>query len=125
MHVFPGEQFDLYLRAYDQNNNSKPGIYTYPSNAHFTAVDVTEIDLSDSGTDKSFAVANDSVQITTFVIRNSLKNFDYAYCFNNTDIVDRKQFALQLIDSSTGSVVCNCILIKLSTVFVLRYVGFK
>ena len=108
MHVFPGEQFDLDLHVHDQNDNSGFGVYTYPSNTHFTEADVTEIDLTDSGTDKSFAVVGNDSQRTIFVIRNSSSNFSYTDClYHKNDTVDIKQFALQLIDSSTGNVVCN------------------
>ena len=108
MHVFPGEKFDLILQIQDQNDNLQLGVYTYPSNTHFTEADVTEIDLTDSGTERSFAVVSNGNQRTTLVIRGSPKNFNYTYCLHHkNDTVDKKQFALQLIDSSTGNVVSN------------------
>jgi len=109
MHVFPGERFDLHLHVQDQNSNPVFGVYTYPSNTHFTKADVTEIDLTtDSETDISFAIVGNDTQRTTFVIRNSSSNFNYTHClYRKNDTVERKQFSVHLIDSSTGSVVCN------------------
>jgi len=104
--VFPGERFNLALQIRDQNNNSKIGIYTYPSNEHFTKVDVTEIDLTDSETDKSFAFVNRKYQRTSLVLRNSSRNFTYTQCLHHKDnTVDERQFILHLIDSSNGNVV--------------------
>ena len=118
MHVFPGEQFDLVLDVLDQNNNPKIGIYTYPANAHFTEVDVTEIDLTDSGTDRSFAIVNSSAenyQRTTLVVRNSSRNYSFNHCLKNSESVEKGEFTLQLIDSSVGNMVGNgnkCLLLN-------------
>ena len=107
MNVFPGEEFILSLRVLDQNNNEKVGFYTYPSNVLFTQADVTEIDLTTNNTDTSFAIVDrSSDQRTSLVVRNSPKNFSFSVLDHNSTITERN-FTLNLIDSSTGIMVCN------------------
>ena len=107
-HIFPGEQFDLTLHIYDQNDNSQIGVYTYPSNTHFTKANVIEIDLTGSGTDNRFAIVNSKYQRTSLVVRDSSENFAYTHClFRNNNTVDKRKFVLQLIDLSNGNVVCR------------------
>ena len=108
MNVFPGEEFILSLRVLDQNNNRKVGFYTYPSNTLFTEADVTEIDLTTGNSDTSFGIVskNNSDQRTSLVVRNSTKNFSFSVSKGNSTITEKK-FTLNLIDSSTGTMVCN------------------
>ena len=110
MYVFPGETFDLVLHVLDQNSNPKIGIYTYAANTHFTEADVTEIDLTDSGTVQRFAIVDSSAenyQRTSLVIRNSSSNYSFYHCKKNKDAGEKRRFTLQLIDSSSGNVVCT------------------
>ena len=103
--AYPGEQFILSLKVLDQNNNEKVGFYTYRSNEHFTEGDVTEIDLTLENKDTSFAVVSrSSNQTTSLVIRNSSFPFDF---MNHNNTITNKTFTLNLIDSSTGNIVCN------------------
>ena len=103
--AYPGEQFILSLKVLDQNNNEKVGFYTYHSNEHFTEADVTEIDLTLENKDTSFAVVSkNSNQTTSLVIRNSSFPFDF---MNHNKTITNKTFTLNLIDSSTGNIVCN------------------
>ena len=89
----------------DQNNNEKVGFYTYCSNEYFTEADVTEIDLTSENKDTSFAVVSrSSNQTTSLVIRNSEFSFDFV---NHNKIITNKTFTLNLIDSSTGNIVCS------------------
>ena len=107
MKVFPGEEFDLLLTVWDQNNNEKVGFYTYPSNMFFTEVDIIEIDLTDDNEDISFAAVDGSFdQKTSLVIRNSTKNFS-SFFHNYDKTIVEKNFTLNLIDSSTGIMVCT------------------
>ena len=107
MNVFPGEIFVLSLRISDQNNNEKVGFYTYPSNMFSTQADVTEIDLTTGNDNTSFGVVNGSSNLrTSLVVRDSNENFSFsALNYSNTS------FTLNLIDSSTGNIVCIIIII--------------
>lgn len=105
--VFPGQEFFLSLQVLDQNNNEKLGFYTYPSNMLFTKVDVTEIDLTVGNEETSFAIVNGSShQRTSLVVRDSAKNFSFSVLNQNSTITETN-FTLNLIDSSTGTRVCN------------------
>ena len=106
MSVFPGEEFILSLKVLDQNNNEKVGFYTYPSNVHLTEADVTEIDLTTGNTDTKFAVVSGSSdQKTSLVVRNSTtKQFSF---LSHSNTITEAAFTLNLIDSSTGNMVCN------------------
>ena len=107
MNVFPGEIFKLSLSVLDQNNNKKVGFYTYPSNMFFTEADTTEIDLTTGNEDNSFGVVRGSSdQRTLLVIRNSINNFSFSTVSYSRTITN-VTFILNLVDSSTGNVVCN------------------
>ena len=108
MNVFPGEEFILSLTVLDQNNNRKVGFYTYPSNMLFTEADVTEIDLTTGNRYTSFGIVskNNSDQRTLLVVRNLTKNFSFSVLKGNSTITE-KNFTLNLIDSSTGTMVCD------------------
>ena len=106
MNVFPGEIFVLSFSISDQNNNERVGFYTYPSNTFFTEADVTEIDLTTGNEDSSFGVVRGSSdQRTLLVIRNSAKNFSFS-AINYNRTITNVTFTLNLVDSSTGNVVC-------------------
>jgi len=88
----------------DQNDNKKVGFYAYPSNMLFTEVDVTEIDLTDGNMNTSFGVVNGSSdQRTSLVLRNSTKDFSFT---NQNSTIFEVNFTINLIDSSTGIIVC-------------------
>ena len=107
MNVFPGEEFILSLRVLDQNDNEKVGFYTYPSNTLFTEADITEIDLTTDNGDTSFALVNrNSNERTLLVVRNSTRDFSFSF-LNHSSTITERNFTLNLIDSSTGIMVCN------------------
>lgn len=107
MNVFPGEIFAFSLNVLDQNNNEKNGFYTYPSNMLFTEADVTEVDLTADNEETSFAVINrNSNQRTSLVVRNSTAIFSFS-AMNQSRVIAEKGFTLNLIDSSTGNIVCQ------------------
>lgn len=99
----------LSLKVTDQNNNTKVGFYTYPSNMLVTEANVIEIDLTDHGNNenRSFAVVDKrSDQRTSLVLRNSVKDFSFT-SLNHNSTYPETAFTLNLIDSSTGNIVCN------------------
>ena len=72
----------------------------------FTEADITEIDLTTGNEDSSFGVVRGSSdQRTLLVIRNSAKNFSFS-AINYNRTITNVTFSLNLVDSSTGNVVC-------------------
>ena len=70
----------------------------------FTQADVTEIDLTAGNEVTSFGVVSGSSNIrASIVIRDSMNNFSFSALneLNHSTI-----FTLNLIDSSTGNMVC-------------------
>ena len=107
MNVFPGEIFVLSLSISDQNDNEKIGFYTYPSNMFFTEADVTEIDLTTGNNNTNFGVVSGSSNLRTLlVVRDSTKNFSFS-ALNHSSTIAFATFTLNLIDSSTGNIVCS------------------
>ena len=83
----------------------------------FTEADVTEIDLTAGNRDTSFAIVNEnSNQRTLLVIRNSTEDFSFSVLKHNSTITERN-ITLNLIDSSTGTMVCIMITERLCTLY--------
>ena len=96
----------LSLSISDQNNNKRVGFYSYPSNMFFTEADVTEIDLTTGNGNTSFGVVNENSSLrTSLVVRDSTKPFSFS-ALNHNSTIAYTNFTLNLIDSSTGNIVC-------------------
>ena len=72
-----------------------------------TEVDVIEIDSTAGNKNTSFAVVSGSSnQRTLLVVRNLAENLDFSV-LNQSKTITETVFTLNLIDSSTGTIVCK------------------
>lgn len=102
--------FVLIISAEDENKNSKDAVYSYSRNLVSNPSNVIVIDLKPEDAVLSFASVSKMSQMTTqnisLVLHNTdqLKNctFNYDNFYNFSS-----NFNLNLVDSSTGQVVCN------------------
>ena len=101
-----GEVFVLTIFAEDENKNLKDAVYSYRRNPTSNPSNIIVVDLQPEDAVLSFApVSKITTQNVSLVMHNSdqLKNctfnYDNSYNFSSN-------FNLNLIDSSTGQVVC-------------------
>lgn len=114
--VSPGEIFTAMLYALDGNNNYKDAVYSYaaPFNSPSGVLSSIVIDLNRTeNTQVGFASISrmgTTKQNISFVIHNAywLQNSSKNLKDNKSHIIS---FALNLVDSSNGQVVCIVILI--------------
>lgn len=99
--------FALVISAEDENKNLKDAVYSYTRNPMSNPLNIIVVDLKPEDAVLSFApVSKITTQNVSLVMHNSdqLKhcsfNFDNSYNFSSN-------FNLNLVDSSTGQVVCK------------------
>ena len=101
-----GEVFVLTIFAEDENKNLKDAVYSYRRNPTSNPSNIIAVDLQSEDAVLSFApVSKITTQNVSLVMHNSdqfkhcIFNYDNSYNFSSN-------FNLNLIDSSTGQVVC-------------------
>ena len=110
----PGEIFTVMLYALDANENHKDAVYSYatPFNSSSGVLSSIVIDLSHTENMQvgfaSISRTGATRQNISFVIHNAywLQNSSKNFKDNNSHIIS---FALNLVDSSNGQVVCTSI----------------